>query len=186
MQLAQFDGVNQWPKKTNIWCYHCCHPFDTTPLSMPSSFDTCKDSYKCDGIFCSFECMKTYNLELNDTYTNTRFVLIEQLRRRFSTETSSTKFAPRRVELAIFGGDLTIAQFRCQNKSIPRTKYIPPMSITQAAFDKHETFSIRKNDAIAPTTSAVKNEPIKLQRAKKVDQNTLESTMGLFKSMSTS
>ena len=184
MKLVQFENVKQWPTKTDIWCYHCCHSFDTMPLSMPSSLDACKDVHHCDGIFCSFECMKTYNLELNDTYTNTRFVLIEQLRRRFSPESTPNNFAPRRAELDVFGGGLTLAQFRSQNKGTPRTKYIPPMSITHTACDKHETFSIRKTDAISSTTSVVTNEPIKLQRTKKVDQNTLESTMGLFKSTS--
>jgi hypothetical protein len=126
--------------------------------------------------------MRTYNLELNDTFSSIRYVLIEQLRDSFFKGMHLTKFAPRKAELVVFGGELTIEQFRSNASSVPRVKYIPPMCMTNSSVDRHETFSMHRKEALDMSTKSVLNEPIKLQRTKQVDQNTLESTMGLFKS----
>ena len=165
-----------------LYCYHCCHKIEGKTLGLP--YERCQDGkYKCSGNFCSFPCMKTYSLELNDSYKNERFTLIGQMFYE-STGTWKCQFAPRREQLKIFGGTLNIENFRKQSNSTPVPKLMPPMEPVTIIFDKHENFSLNKKqeDDIVKNTPAT-NEPIKLQRAKplKNSQNTLEVTMGLFR-----
>lgn len=31
----QTNNIQQWPLSTEVWCWHCCHPFKSVPLSIP-------------------------------------------------------------------------------------------------------------------------------------------------------
>ena len=161
-------------------CYHCCHEISGEKLGMPSHKSK-SGTYVCQGQFCSFPCMKTYALELNDSYKNTKISLISQMFYETTGETRC-KFAPRKEQLKIFGGDLDISQFRAESLNSAVIKYIPPMEHVTFIFDKHENFVLKKeNDHLNSTN--IQNEPIKLQRPSskpiKNSQNTLEQTMGL-------
>ena len=167
--------------ENQVCCYHCCHQIEGKPLGLPYK-KLENEKYKCSGQFCSFPCMKTYSLELNDSYKNERFTLIGQMFYE-STGNTGCQFAPRREQLKIFGGNLSIKEFRIKSQDTPIPKLIPPMEHVTIIFDKHENFSLNKKQKEELVTNAhVTNEPIKLQRAKplKNSQNTLEVTMGLF------
>ena len=162
-------------------CYHCCHTIDGKPLGLPYS-KTEGGVFKCYGNFCSYPCMKTYTLELNDSYKSERFTLISEMNYISTGSTGGCKFAPRREQLKMFGGQMSIEEFRGSSMGTSTLKLIPPMEPVTVIFDKYENFSLKKNNE-SINQENVTNEPIKLQRAKPLtnSQNTLEVTMGLFK-----
>ena len=185
MKLETFSLEN-WPKKTDIWCYHCCHSFSTCPLGLPFHYDKKRCVYKVHGVFCSIECMKTYNLIKNDSAKNIRFVYINQMANDIYS-TNSINFAPFREELQVFGGHLSIDQFRKQSSKRPKMLYIPPMEPHNEKVSSSNNFSIVHCEAAKTyTKNRPSNEAIKLTRAKPLQnhQNTLELSMGLFSSSS--
>jgi len=144
---------------------------------MPIEFKD--DTFICEGNFCSIPCMKTYNLELNDSYKNRRFMLINSLSLK-THGTIENSFAPRKECLDCFGGNLSICDFRKLSSDTPSIKTVYPMKIIKSAIESD--FTLIRGKTISETNNVV-NDPIKLERNKPLrnNQNTLETTMGLFK-----
>ena len=142
-----------------------------------------KGEYTCYGSFCSIPCMKTYNLELNDSHRNIRFTYIHQLYAHLYDDVSSVAFAPHRDELRVFGGTFGIDDFRQTIK--PHThRLVPPMTVLKNQQDTHDSYMV---SAVRHTPTAniqIQNEPLRLQRTNPIrsNQNTLEMSMGIFKS----
>jgi hypothetical protein len=117
--LIQFDEANRtnnWPSSTSIYCWWCCHPFSGTPCSLPSEFKL--GTFIVSGIFCSPECAAAYNFD--DTNSGfdlwERYSLLNFLYRKvYNDRNIKIKSAPPRQTLKIFGGNLTIKEFRSQN-----------------------------------------------------------------------
>lgn len=180
----------------NVWCWWCCHPFDTTPLPMPITYDDRRDVFTVRGYFCSWSCMKAYNYEHTGYRSGIVNGWIGMLRRRSTPGETGTsiKCAPPRQTLRVFGGNLTIEEFRTS-----RTSYIllPPNVV-------HETPNLvmhePKNKKVLSKSVATENvaidfdhvkaktEPLRLKRTKPTanHKNTLEKTLGInfFKSTS--
>ena len=51
----------EWPTKTNIYCYWCCHPFNNIPCGIPEKYVNGK-FYLID-CFCSFNCTASHILK---------------------------------------------------------------------------------------------------------------------------
>lgn len=162
---------------TSFLCYHCCHSIET-PLNMPLDYKN--GVYITEGYFCSIPCMKTYNLDMNDSYKNIRFMHINSLSKNIYGANKPHCFAPRREELKVFGGSLTIEEFRKKSSKLPHLKLTPPMKVIKPEIETDYTLIRTKN---ANESINIKNEPIRLERKKplKNNQNTLEETMGIFK-----
>ncbi len=138
--LQKFDNV--YPKQTNVFCWWCCHPFKTPPIGIPVVIEYAKDedtSYKADfgkgkvgiysklvrddvfkvkGCFCSFPCALAYMQENKSIQCNySQFVYFYK---KVTGDTESKLFidrmkpAPPRCTLKIFGGVLTIDDYRKQ------------------------------------------------------------------------
>ena len=158
-----------------LLCFHCCHKIEDTILHMPIEIND--DVYNCEGNFCSIACMKTYNLALNDTYKNKRFTYINSLADKLYG-TINNEFAPRKEELNVFGGRLTINEFRKTNRKHISVKSFPPMKNIKNNIESD--FTLIRGNVINKNSNIVDN--IKLERKKPLtnSQNTLESTMGIF------
>jgi hypothetical protein len=104
------DG-EEWDDKTDIACWWCCHKFDHIPLGIPEFI--IKDTFYLTGCFCSFNCMLSYNLDINDYKIWDRQTNIYQLKNRIDPDNKITMHpAPPRQSLDIFGGPLNISAFR--------------------------------------------------------------------------
>ena len=162
----------------NLKCFHCCQNIEAKVLHMPIDFKN--EKYHCEGNFCSIPCMKTYNLELNDSFKNVRFMHINSLASKIGAE---TRFAPRREELKEFGGTLSLKDFQNKCGKKPTLKTTPPMEVVKQNIESDHTL-VRCDSKPSIQQNEVKNEPIRLQRNKplKNSQNTLEKTMGIFAS----
>lgn len=161
----------------SMYCYHCCHRIDGEIVRLPLSCE--KGQYQYYGYFCSFECMKTYNLDMNDSFVHKRDVLVSRLYSSLSGNIArQVAFAPPRDRLKIFGGSLEIEEFR---GTFTKTPYMDIGSIEPKPQQvDHQT---KERQPYEYRSAPVTNEPIKLKRSKplKNSQNTLEASMGLFK-----
>lgn len=105
----------------SIWCWWCCHPFQTKSLKCPVHYRG--NNFECVGNFCSPECTAAFILESGEKYGD-KYEEMELLHSMLKS-TERIKPAPSRESLNVFGGDLSIEEFRkSQNKCVV---IYPPM-----------------------------------------------------------
>ena len=114
-----------------MWCWWCCHPFEGTPLNMPVKYDDRRKTFNTTGNFCSWSCMKTYAL---DKYGCGKGSMITSnmvmMRRRMYEKQALDRVvpAPWRYRLKVFGGDMTIEDYRqIDNGSFPNDIMLDPI-----------------------------------------------------------
>ena len=105
---------DDWPEKTDICCWWCCHQFEGTPCTLPTKYDQLRKRFTFMGIFCSWNCVKAYNINMNDHKKFERCSIITLLIKQLYSMTDAIciKSAPPRQTLKMFGGYLDINQFR--------------------------------------------------------------------------
>jgi hypothetical protein len=163
-----------------MWCWWCCHPFESERLSLPYRYDEKRNKFSTCGIFCSWSCMKRYAI---DKYGITRGGIICSniiiMRKRLYNKLGSIVMAPLRERLDVFGGDLSIEEFR-SNSVIDKEK---PKEINSAPLEDRVIPIISNTKKMNEINSSTgKNETLKLKREKplKRNQNNLESALGLI------
>lgn len=104
----------EWPSETDVCCWWCCHQFEGPPCTLPTKYDPLRKRFTFNGIFCSWNCTKAYNFQRNDHKQFERSSLISLLVRELYSmeEAISIKQAPSRQCLKMFGGYMTIEEFR--------------------------------------------------------------------------
>lgn len=104
-----------WLEKTDVCCWWCCHDFDSIPVGLPIHYDSITRKFRVKGVFCSFACMIAYK---NSVPTRQVDYLIKFLYQQLTSESLATKLepAPPRCTLKMFGGELTIDEFRNSTK----------------------------------------------------------------------
>lgn len=124
----------EWVKKTDTYCWWCCHNFDTIPIGLPEKY--INDIFHLYGCFCSFNCAQAYNLNTNDNKIWERYSLLNFLKKKIC-DSNNIQYknydyiysAPPRQSLNIFGGPMTIDDFRNSLYTLTKNyNYIlPPM-----------------------------------------------------------
>jgi hypothetical protein len=105
------SDICKWKEKTDLWCWWCSHPFTNTPFGLPIKYENNK--YSIQGCFCSLNCAKAYNIKENNYRTTEINSLIEDFRRElFGINSYPVIIAPPRQSLKVYGGFLTIDEFR--------------------------------------------------------------------------
>jgi hypothetical protein len=169
----------------NTKCWWCRSCFNTPSLELPE--DYYNDTFFCIGHFCSFNCMKKYNLELNDHLIWKRDSLINLFYYKIHKTYKEITPAPHWMILKEYGGCLTIEEFR-NNFIINSKEYIilhPPLISRQMQIE--ESYNIQKLkevpiDNLNRIYSDIETEyTIKRSNPIKSDQLNLEKTMGLIK-----
>lgn len=94
----------------NLLCWWCCNTFDTLPLGLP--FKYYNNIFYVYGYFCSFNCCLAYNYNMNDYNTWERTSLLYNYKNKILKTSTIIKCAPPKESLSIFGGTLSIEQFR--------------------------------------------------------------------------
>ena len=111
---------NDWPEKTDVACWWCCHKFDTCPCTLPTKHDPLRKRFTFIGIFCSWNCTKSYNFNMSDhkKYERSSIItlLIQQLYGVYNA--INIKAAPPRQSLKMFGGYLSIDEFRSNSSTV--------------------------------------------------------------------
>lgn len=166
--------LTELPKKTSVWCHWCCHSFKTPPLALPFMYKD--NTYYVEGNFCSWECMKSYNNDKNDSLKNHRYSLLTQMYKDVYKKIEPISFAPSKLDLKVFGGKLSIDEFRNNIKQVQSYKF--PIIFINPSHENTSNFSWAINQK-PETTTATSELKLKRKGPKKSMYNTLESTMGI-------
>ncbi len=176
------NPIKEKISRLTMWCWWCCHPFEWTPLSMPHKYDDRTKVFQTSGNFCSWSCMKSYTI---DTYGINRGGLvcgnIVLMRKQMFNQIGSIKKAPWRYRLKVFGGDLSIEEFR-NNLTKDMSEPLHEPIKTKPKVENVIPFisNTKKMNEIKNATSD--NSSLKLKRNKplKRNHNNLESALGLI------
>tara|TARA_B100001093_G_scaffold400819_1_gene388358 strand:+ start:243 stop:1661 length:1419 start_codon:yes stop_codon:yes gene_type:complete len=191
IQMCESNKTNVWPSCTSIYCWWCSHPFEGPPCSLPCDYKN--NTYSVCGIFCSPECAAAYNF--NDTNSGydlwERYSLLNLLYRQvYNDNNIKIKLAPDKLTLKIFGGNLSIKEFRSYNSNYdvnfkivmpPMISIIPVQELSSINIGyssklekkKYQIMNKENND---DTNS---NQKLRLKRNKPFNftKNTLEKCM---------
>jgi len=98
-------------KKTDVCCWWCCHKFDSDPCYLPTITDDITNRFIVIGNFCSWRCVKAYNMSLPNEITK-RLHILKKMLKCIGCNSATIKEAPPRQTLKMFGGHLSIEDFR--------------------------------------------------------------------------
>lgn len=175
--MIQYQYCNQtgeWPTATQYNCFWCCHSFKTIPCFIPISI---KDNlYKVYGNFCSFNCCLAYNFNSSDVNYSEKSSLIQDLYFRiYGYDAPKLSYAPPKEILEIFGGSVTIEEYRESFKTLNDFKLTLPNII----FNIPQLMEEKRLDIV--------KKPVELQMAvtKPINKinvmNSLVTSMGIRK-----
>lgn len=187
--LYEFINANNdkvWPDSTNIYCWWCCHPFNGPPTALPEFYR--KEKFYVNGCFCTFNCAASYNFSKNDDNMWERYSLLNFMYKKlYNNNFVKINLAPPRETLKIFGGYLSIDEFRensYKNEKIfnvikpPLISIIPKIEENIVSSNKNikNNFPLVNENILNKTQST-----LKLKRNKPVTNpnNTLQSFMDL-------
>ena len=169
----------------NTKCWWCKHSFDTVPVQIPENYYN--NTFYCMGHFCSYNCCKSYNLDLNDNLIYKRESLLNLLYYMTYSVYTEIKASPHWITLEDFGGILTINQFR-ENNIINTQDFLvlhPPLITRQMQIE--ESYKINKYKEV-PISKVNKiysdidsDYVIKRNKPFQSNQYNLETTMGILK-----
>lgn len=126
-------------------CWWCCHSYNNETICLPirkKCGEKGENSYECVGTFCSPECTCAYILDSGSRYGD-KWAEYELLHEMLN-QTEKIKPAPKRELLRVFGGELTIADFRSNNKQY--NMVYPPMVTLKMQMDDTPYDSNISND----------------------------------------
>jgi MYM-type Zinc finger with FCS sequence motif len=191
--------VKSWPESTNICCWWCCHTFDTVPVPLPTGYNDRFNTFSIKGNFCSWGCAKAYCINQENSL-GVQSELLFMMRKRVEGKALPIKCAPSPQQLKMFGGTMSIEEFRRSTC----TECVRPMltvnmitksfglqmidhvndqygaSTPMMDFGKSKAL---KSDLDLSNLGVTKNEPLKLKRSKPVTNNkgktVLEKVLGI-------
>jgi hypothetical protein len=168
------------------WCWWCCHPCDTQVLHLPFKYDALRKRFETMGAFCSWGCMKAFNLNHNGvSKAGVAAQNILLMRHNMCGGiTTPIRSAPNRYVLDKFGGTMTIEEFRSFGDTAPITSCVEETLIagpSVARTTRPEGTSTTKMQNISNATAS--SETLKLKRTKplKRDENNLEKSLGIIR-----
>ena len=181
------NNRNEWPKSTNVRCWWCTLPFDNTPCGLPHNY--INNVFHVSGCFCSFNCALSYGINYPKKFTNLwdKISLLHLLYKKIHNNYKIIFPAPPKEILTIYGGSLSIEEYKKSNKSGDRifNVLVPPIvSIIPFAEDMPNRYNpIEKKEKYIPVNENKLNKAnqiLKLKRNKPIlSGNTLEKCMGI-------
>lgn len=161
-----------------VWCWWCVHPFDGESLAMPTRHDPLRNKFTTQGHFCSWSCMKSFAV---DKFGVNRGGIvcgnIIVYRKCMYNKIGPVSLAPNRFKLSVFGGDMSIEEFRanglrdegprCRVETTPHVDRVVPIVSTKEKLEEMVSEDKTK---------------LKLKRTKPLvkDHADLESALGLI------
>jgi hypothetical protein len=171
--LEKVSTVREYSEHTA--CFWCCHKFSGFQFVSPISYDAYKNTYNCQGNFCSPECSLAYLYSENNLSDGTRWIrhsLLNQLYSLLYTEGISP--APPRTLLRIFGGPLDIEQFRkyiSSTNDIIRSELSPIRLLFPSMNIQGPLRDIKKYVSLSNEAVEKASESLRLKRTKPLQIN---------------
>jgi hypothetical protein len=144
--LQSFVENKDWLHNTDVCCWWCCHSFDTVPIGLPERYNDSIKKFKVKGIFCSFSCMIAYKKECKINCT--KDYLIKFLYKKLTGTLlldAQLEPAPPRCTLKMFGGVLSIDEFRNsfkENKIYKMIQY--PMFVSKDYIEEVDIMNVKR------------------------------------------
>lgn len=170
-----------------ICCWWCCHTFNEIPIKLPITYEN--QQFQAYGHFCSYNCACSYLFNAPE-YQDKRWSIYSLLHLMFK-QTNNGKVikirsAPPRQDLKMFGGSLSIEQFRKCNLNHDKEfkLLIPPMTMVIPQVEESKA-RIEEDDGIIPVNRHKMNiATTALKRSKPIldHKKTLSSFMDIKKS----
>lgn len=190
---ASSKGLHERTPVSAVWCWHCCHPFAGTPIPLPLAYDDRRHVFRTKGTFCSFACAKAYNTDDGGYRSSIAGFLLTLLKKKTTGTLQGIVPAPPRRCLAVFGGSLSIEEFRQKSKDGVILDELPPRVVAFESIiaERHHAAKRARPTPLPDLTTAlsfaddaggpVKNETLRLRRPCPMPSNTnvLARTMGL-------
>lgn len=184
--LSEFVENDDWLHKTDVACWWCCHRFDGVPIGRPVDYNDKIKKFRVKGIFCSFPCMIAYNGDLKTNGSSkhlVNYLYFKVTGGQFNSKCAAQQ-APPRCSLRMFGGDLTIEEFRGaaqQHKIYKMVEY--PMFVSKDYVEEVDVANVKKaNISIFKDDSQSKNivlDEKRVQEAKarqaKIDKHSVSN-----------
>jgi hypothetical protein len=189
--LADFGEKSrngEWPSSTNVSCYWCCHKFIGVPFGLPTKMNVdAERKFHVIGCFCSLECACAYNFSSRENTDErlARYTLVNSMAARMGfTDMVPVKPAPDRLALDMFGGHMTIEEFRRTTDKHVIVNTTPMLSVVQQAEELNEQDMHSEYRYISLDKNRVCKfqEKIKLKRSKPLigsNKVTLDQSMKL-------
>ena len=184
-EFIDANKKKSWPVKTDVYCYWCCHSFDTPPVPLPSKL--LNNKYYVTGCFCSFNCAAAYNFDKDYSNKWDRYSLLHLLYKNiYDIKFKNITLSPPRETLKIFGGHLSITEYR--KNLIGNTKSYkivsPPIISMIPKIEENTTRILKNNSTFIPVNKNLINKAslsLKLKREKPITETnkTLYSYMDL-------
>jgi hypothetical protein len=188
--MYEFINANNdkiWPETTNIYCWWCCHPFTWMPCALPEYYK--KDKFYVNGCFCTFNCAASYNFSKCDDDIWERYSLLNLMYKKiYNTKFIKINLAPPREILKIFGGYMSIDEFRENSHKNDKTFTVinPPLisiipKIEENVSNSYKTGAKGNISLVNENILNKTQNSLKLKRNKPVTNpnNTLQSFMDL-------
>jgi hypothetical protein len=118
--MGAHTDVREWPARTTVACWNCCHQFDGVPIPAPWKLERGKLA-RCSGVFCSFNCAKRHIQDKNLHRGWEAMSMLSLLHKRMVGSTVNIRLAPPRMALTMFGGTMSIEEYRHGSLSLPPT-----------------------------------------------------------------
>lgn len=183
-QFVNANNEKKWPETTNIYCWWCCHPFQDMPCALPENYT--KDKFHVFGCFCSFNCTAAYNFSKNDENMWERYTLLNLMYKKlFNSNFVKISCAPVRESLKIFGGYLSIEEFRDNCLKNDKTFMVikPPLISIIPKIEENMSYKNNKTNNLLVNENILNktHTSLKLKRNKPITNpnNTLQSFMDL-------
>jgi hypothetical protein len=164
-------------------CWWCKHNFCTPNLSLPEQYFD--NIFYCIGNFCSWECIKAYNIDTNDNCIWKRESLINLMYYLTYGNFNEIRSAPSWLTLEDFGGNLSISLFRRNFKTINNDYLVlhPPLISRQLQIEESYK-KVQNNNIVVNKLDKFLFDnptPLILKRNKPIEttQINLEKSMGL-------
>ncbi len=135
VQYTYSSEIKTIPQTSDSACFWCCHTFNNRPVVLPIR-DT-GEHLQVTGNFCSPECALSYLFDMRQD-SHTRWEQLALLYRVYG-EACQGKIhpAPSRNVLKLFGGNLSITDYRnlIQSHKVRIDVHLPPMVSILATMD---------------------------------------------------
>ena len=102
-----------------LCCWWCCHPWEGPEIHAPFKYDALRKKFETKGRFCSFECAKSWIIEKSGPRYGEMLSFMALYRKHVFGKSVQCFPAPKRECLQIFGGPLSIEEFRKSANKAP-------------------------------------------------------------------
>jgi len=186
IQFKDSSDVKKIPEKSDSACFWCCHSFPNRPVVLPIR-DT-GEHLLVTGNFCSPECAMSYLFDIHQD-AHTRWEQLALLYRVYADACNGKiSPAPPRAVLKLFGGTLSIQEYRSliRSQKVRVDIHLPPMVSILATMDT-KPIDFYDSSLTKNVTETVKErlqkaeEVLRLRRTKplKAWESTLDACINL-------